>query len=1149
MFDHLPGRVPAATYIDTQTTPLLDQERARRAAEAEAQRVSDATTVWDGIGSAAAQGTVGLLDRHAEEMGFKTDPAFRLPENFAEDMKARGLREEQWPLFERAQSAEHYEWLSSIAAQNQVSQDDLSQFGVLGNIGLAALDPGMVALDIVAAPIAVSAQAGRAANAVRSGIAGAALNAGASAAIGEYDPTVTRGQIALDAALGFTFGSGAGWLQPTEVAQLNDAARRLTSAKLAVDDDVDDSLSAARVEGFVSSDLTLTPIKEGGSKETARLGAAMLEKDVRPAFANVRRDLAARLGKSQSPLVRHVGRKLMRDGVGYTDRTVAVEEAASEYAKRLDAVTMTEFRRAIEPAWTKYRKANRIAAWDASARNAFMDKLGRAVRGDSTIEPEIAGLAPHVQRAYARNLDELKAAGVQGFEDVDANANYVQRAFSKDGYRRVFGELGLDEDTVIDGLLVPAMRTKWETNIGAERQRRIETNTPQIAQLDKDMVDAKANITALKLERVKTERMLDEAIREEKLTGDPSFVKAAKDKRNALRKQINAAIREQKARKSTKAGLEKAMNLTLSEPKLRAVAKAWLKRGQAHLEGGDSRLTRGLPTDEVEEIERMLREAGADPNDVEEIIGGLTLRNVERSTHARAKHRIDMDETFRAKLVNPATGQEHEVSIMDLLDNNVDRLVTSYSREMAGWAALSRKLDVKSRADFERLREQFVTEARNAGDDADELARVFDLSTKSILGQSTEANPGSFGSRMGRMARDYNFVRVMGQVGYTMFAEIGPTLAYAGFRNTLRAVTEGRSLFRKAQSGELEEDTARMLDRIIAPGTDFVRSPPFLREDELGATYGDGVWNKADNTMQVLKRTQSILSGMAPIHTAMQRIAARASLDRLVQLARKAELSPAEIRRLRNWGMSEQMQGRVFERLRASERIEDLDPSSWDFNTREAFSAFLWRVTRHQVVEGDVSDSLEFMHSAFGKVFVQFRTFMNTAYTRHMLNGLHHIDDWRTWAMMTTSTFFAALGWTGRTYINTIGEPEKRERTLTPENIAKAGFQQSSFSSVMPVIWDTFANAVNTGLGEDVLGRFNFRSTDLATGAVMGNPTVDALMKASRAGLTAVPKLLGGEDLTREDAEAIGRLVIFNNLTGVRNVADAIYAEFPREPR
>ncbi|PZR65913.1 MAG: hypothetical protein DI537_50860, partial [Stutzerimonas stutzeri] len=500
---------------------------------------------------------------------------------------------------------------------------------------------------------------------------------------------------------------------------------------------------------------------------------------------------------------------------------------------------------------------------------------------------------------------------------------------------------------------------------------------------------------------------------------------------------------------------------------LGAVARSYLKRAQANFEGdGMDLLVRPLDSDSVEEIGNMLTEAGVSPVRSQELLSKLERKTYESGKLDRAKKRIDLDETYSTTIRNEA-GEDVQVSMADLFDNDVDSVMTRYMREITGWSALSSKAGIKNRAQLDRFVSKLTMDARKSGDDVKGIERIIDIGIKSTFGRSTELDPTSSGARYARFLRNYNFARVMNQVGFSLFAELGPAVAHGGVRNFVRSGFAVKSFLKRGADGKLSSQEARVMERLFAPGTDWLRNPPFLRLDEdalVPQTFNVKHGEKIDNAMNMATHVTSVASGMAPINTMLQRIAGRATLLRLLDMANAKKLSDAEVARLRTWGLDEKAQADVFGYLKGKRQIEQIDPDKLPFQTRERMAAFLFRVTRHQVLEGDASDGIELMHSTTGRIVTQFRSFMVNSYTRHFLNSVHHYDDWRTYAMVTLSAAAAGMGWAARTYINTIGNEEQRNEQLTPENIARNAVAQSSWSNIVPavtdMVWaDTLGNA------------------------------------------------------------------------------------------
>lgn len=577
------------------------------------------------------------------------------------------------------------------------------------------------------------------------------------------------------------------------------------------------------------------------------------------------------------------------------------------------------------------------------------------------------------------------------------------------------------------------------------------------------------------------------------------------------------------------------------------VADAWLKRARDKATMADaSALHQGINYADVDSIEALLSDAGVPHEKAQLLTDSLRKRNDAKATHARFKERIPMDESFSTQITSRTTGETHKVSIADLLENDVSHLMERYTRDMSGWAALKRTLGVGTQKELDDLRAQVVSEAMKAGDNPKDVGRMFDIGVHTVLGRSTELNPGGTASRAGRMLRDYNQLLYMSQVGFTMMAEVAPTMAYAGLRTSLRAVPGVMKLFKRMQGGEMAEKEARMYAQMYAPGTDWTRNPVYLRTDALGetawnrTTTSGRLLNKLDNAQQVLKRTQSVLSGMAPVNAFLQVWAARGSMLKLMELAKARKVSQAWIDRLRNHGMSESAQTAIFEKLKG---LKDIDAAAdafptWDVETREALSAYMSTVTRRQVVEGMAGDSIEMMHSAAGKPFTQFRRFMTSSYEAHLLNAAH-MRDWQAFHMVVGSTMLAALGMGARTYLNTMGDPEERAKQLNLKQLTLQGIQQSSYSSVIPMLVDT---AVHDVAGYDPVFAYG-RSSGLDSG-VKGIPSLATATRLWNA--MGIPgRKLRGEAMSKQDAQNVYKLLWLNNLTGFRNVGDWIAHQYP----
>jgi len=1050
MFENLPG-ADETKLAPVRQQSAVDAVRENKAAREEAQRRKDQTTVWDGIGAAQVKGGIGFIDRFVTSLGFEPTPDYRIPNDARKRWETLGLRPEQWELFGKATSDEHLSYLESIAFQNQMADEDLAQFGLGGNIALGLTDPVATGIDLASGGLGYAAKAGRIANMARSGLQAAAVTTVVQGASMQYDPSQHLEDLALNAATSFAFAGALGARRGALYDGDVDPAR---VKELATGTFGKDSLSAARVPNL-PEDRTpgISPLREGTDREVEFADKALTNAHITPAYANIRRDLAARMGKAKSTLVREAGRGLFRDGVGYTDRSIAVQESATEFSKRHLGTLETEWRGTSNAAWADFKDRTGTHWWNYGARRQFNEEIGRAVRGDTDVSPEAIKAAQGVRQTMRDALKLAQESGLDGFDNIRNNPNYLPRYWSEKGFQSLFGEKGLTFDQVRDGLVKPAMRKAWAA-------------------------------------------LADE--------GDE-----------------------------------------IDDELLSAVSNSYLKRAQANFEGdGGALLVRPLDSDSVEEIEKMLAEAGVAPVRMQEIMGNLERKTYEASKLARAKQRIDLDENFSTTLTNEA-GETIQVKMSDLFDNDVESVMARYLREVTGWSALSSKLNVRNRAQLDRFQSNLKLDAKRAGDDVKDLERMVDIGIKSTFGRSTELDPASKGSRYARALRNWNFSRVMNQVGFSLFAELGPTIAHAGVRNFVDSTLAAKEFLIRGADGKLTSKEARVMESLFAPGTDWLRNPPFMRMDDdalAPPTFGNNRFGVGfDNALNGASHVTSVMSGMAPVNTMLQRIAGRATMLRMLDMANAKKLSTAEVARLRSWGLDEKAQADLFGYLKGKRKIDQIDPNAVSFETRERMAAFLFRVSRHQFLEGDASDSIELMHSTVGRLVTQFRSFMVNSYTRHFLNSFHHYDDWRTYMMVTLSASAAGMGWAARTYINTIGNEEQRKKQLTTANFYKNSIAQSSWSTAIPSITDfVWADT----LGNDPIFSNN-RSTGLSNG-IMGIPTLDLANRVYGSSRMIGAAIKDDEQITEKQMQDFWKIWAFNNMTGARNLADyAIRENFP----
>ena len=1057
-------------------TQLDAQARTDAATE---QKTKDATTFTDLIGAKIVQGPIAWADRALQEQGVPRDPDFygAALQPVIDDWRKAGL-EHQMELLERATSPAHAELLKGFAIQNKMAQEDSARSGLLSNLAAGALDPSMFAIGALSGGAGYSANAGRLANAVRAGVVGAGINMGTEGLASQYDPEIDTGHLVTAGAFGFLAGGAFGF-RTGELADLAHGTNKLVRDSLNRTEqraagNTADSMGAARVDGSVVNTLdgpaVGTPewqqnILDESYANTARAAFTGSGKGAPKwlpkwmANMTIRRDLAGRLAGSDSAAVRNEGSKLLRDSVGNTDRSVATKFTAAEESELMDQTIHAAYRKGVEGEWSKFSASSGVKG--DVARGQFNESVGYHIRGVAQdMSPEVQATADHAAAAFKTMNDELRAAGVPGFEKELPTKGYLPRIFSAKGYTDLNGSKGLSFENLRDNLVKPAMRSEWVKNL------------PDGEKVNEDL--------------------------------------------------------------------------------LHEVSNAWLKRGYDKAMGGAADLHGTLNRADAGSVRDLLTEAGVDVQRIDALVGKLEKDAAGKAMHSRAKSRIDMDESFGATLKDDL-GNEHKVNLADLLENNVDKLVPEYIREMSGWAALKKHANIGTQAELDKYKAFLLQQSKQAGDS--DISRALDITFNSILGKSTTDAPHSAWTRGSRLARGWNFLTSMGQVGFTMLESVGGTLGAVGFRNALKAAPAAVDMVRNMRTGKFSTDEARFISELSGFGTDFIRNQPHLRLDSVG----ESVWNnekavgkalnKLDQGEQYAQRAMSVVSGIAPMVQFNQGLAGTGITSYMIDLANRASISESVVNRLRAGGLDAADQARLFGNLKGMKGVKDIAKSwdKWSPDDKRLLALFVHRNARRYLGEGGVGDTIQLMHSATGRIFTQFRTFQTNSYTSVLLHGLH-MRDWQTAQMWMGSTLFAGIGMAARNYVNTIGDPEKREMLMTMDTIGKQAFQQSSYSSILPFMVDTVAHdmGLKKALGGDDTPVFAYgRSTGLDSG-VQGIPSL-----ATGRALWGLPKLAvtaldPHANVTQKQAKDAMSLLWFQNVTGVRNGLSWAASQLPK---
>lgn len=589
------------------------------------------------------------------------------------------------------------------------------------------------------------------------------------------------------------------------------------------------------------------------------------------------------------------------------------------------------------------------------------------------------------------------------------------------------------------------------------------------------------------------------------------------------------------------------------------------------LQAGEHLLDRNTSSIDLDDLEDVLGNY-LSPDEIANVKAFVT-RDAPKDTlggSSRLKHRIDLNENFSAKVKNRETGALDEVSVKDFYINDPNLAFHMYSRQMSGQLAMAKVKvydddgrvilnGIRDASDWETLKRQVMAVGNEfAADTKADLQRL-DFLYSAITGTPMKGvdESGDFATAL-RMLRDFNFTRLMGQVGFSQLPEFGRMTAQVGVKTMWNAMPEFRQIIQMARTGRMTEEFAEELDAMGAFGTELVRGSHHIEADEFGTPISMGANTmiqrlnaKVSPVQHKMNHFVAKYSGMGPINALFQRWAARAMAVKFVRMATVGD--KINVKRMKALGLDDKTLNAIFENIRTHatykggvvkpSKLEALKITKWDGPTAAAFQEAIYRASRNMILENDAGQFARWMAHPLGKTFLQFRSFAISSWTKALLQGAN-LRDAEAGLGFLASSFLGALVYAGQTRINLIGDPEadkKAQERLSWGNLAAAGFQRSSESSLLPIPVDMLSQLVT---GEPI---FDMRSSGLQTTVdnAFGNPTMDLVSTTFKAGMGLTTAALG-DDYSAPDYRNLTRILPFQRMMGFVQFFNWLGSDLPR---
>jgi len=332
---------------------------------------------------------------------------------------------------------------------------------------------------------------------------------------------------------------------------------------------------------------------------------------------------------------------------------------------------------------------------------------------------------------------------------------------------------------------------------------------------------------------------------------------------------------------------------------------------------------------------------------------------------------------------------------------------------------------------------------------------------------------------------------------------------------------------------------------------------PHTRMEEFGqgGNFGKGWFakqvEKVDLAQQYGKKLTSNISMMGPITEVLEKMAAVSMSQKFLNMA----LDPTEINRARmaSLGLSDSMLNRVLKQIKENaidednpvtgRKLKSMNFQEW--KDPEAFEAYRYAMNRQvsrMVQQNLLGETHPLMSTTLGKTFGQFRSFVLVAYEKQLLHNLL-MRDKETVTYALTGMFLGGLAYSAQTAVNSIGRDDQEKylkERLSAKNIGLASFQRSGMATLIPGTVDSLFGLT----GRDPV--FGFRSSNLDSNFVTGNPTVSTYMKLQGSIKGAIAPVVNPDyDFSKVDFRNMTGLLWFNNAIGFRNLFEYLQHDLP----
>lgn len=604
--------------------------------------------------------------------------------------------------------------------------------------------------------------------------------------------------------------------------------------------------------------------------------------------------------------------------------------------------------------------------------------------------------------------------------------------------------------------------------------------------------------------------------------------------------------------KRTIVGAIKAADNEFDDEIAGLIAKGIHRRSMSTAIAPDQKFTTIVTNDFKEELMGILEDAGTDAKKIEEILNRLTKKS-DKGLDV-SKRRINMEEGF--------VDSESGLAFTDLLENNIEQIMTRYARSVGG-ASAAAKFGFETPDSLIRHLEKTADKALASGTLSEGQAKAMRRKSinlaNQILGRPNEEH-GAF-AKVAQTLMDYNYIANSGGFALASLPEMMITTAENGLAATLKHVPMANKFIKDIRDGiPPDQDLLNVLGS-FGVGRDWDMMNAFVRIAEDDAL--NSVSNKGIQALNAGKRIASKASGLPQLTRFSQLVAGKSTIQKFADMAVSGK--PVKMKQwIRQLGFEDETQlQNMFTGLKKysktqpgivkGQKVVGLDFDGWMAEDPAAATQFMYAVARrvnHQIQRNLPGELPEFMSKTWGRLVMQFKTFGLAAYGKKTLNALARRDLESMVAVGYTTTA-AAMIYAARMYALsfTRDDPERfLQERLSPKNMVKAAIQRSGYASILPTMIDNGIGITKPIHGQDRIFNDFARTSGLDVGGLKSVPAVgvgDSLIKGA-----AIPrKLITGQPVEEKDVRGLVNATPLHRLPGINMGYEYMINAFPERGR